>query len=120
MPTLLQILAITTLCIHQTHAYDECLKPVIALIQTNEGYSPTPYHCTQGHLTIGYGFNLTSHPQAKHLTTKAQHTNLLAKILTQEVLPDLIQIHPTIRTWPRPAQLAVIDMRYQLGPTGYR
>lgn len=31
------------------------------LIKFHEGYSATPYKCTAGHTTIGYGHSLTAH-----------------------------------------------------------
>ncbi|MBV5347006.1 hypothetical protein JZU46_02150 [bacterium] len=34
------------------------MKPLIDQLKEDEGFSATPYLCTAGHLTIGYGFNL--------------------------------------------------------------
>ena len=83
------------------------------LITRHEGYRRTPYHCTAGILTIGIGRNLDDvgidREEARYLLDRdiARATDDLASFGWFHVL-DVIR------------QRALIDMRFQLGPTRFR
>ena len=79
----------------------------------HEGYRRTPYHCTAGILTIGIGRNLDDvgidREEARYLLDRdiARATDDLASFGWFHVL-DVIR------------QRALIDMRFQLGPSRFR
>ena len=93
------------------NAYDRAaLREQLAL---HEGYRPKPYRCTAGKLTIGHGRNLDDvgidGDEARYL---------LEKDITR-CLADLAEFH-WFHQLDAVRQRALIDMRFQLGPAGFR
>lgn len=87
----------------------------INMIQGHEGISLMPYICPAGYLTIGFGRNLDangiSHSEAFYL-----FNNDIDACVT-----DLAKIFPGVyNELPFRVQSALIDMRFQLGPGGFR
>lgn len=83
------------------------------LIRKHEGLSLTVYECPAGYLTIGYGRNL----ETKGITRAEAETLLIHDI--DESIEDLRGFH----FWEfldDAQRAAVIDMRFNLGPSGFR
>ena len=78
-----------------------------------EGYRPKPYRCSAGKLTIGHGRNLDDvgidSDEARYLLDK-DITRCIADLAT---FPWFESLDPARRR-------ALLDMRFQLGPTGFR
>jgi len=88
----------------------------IQLIQAHEGLRLFPYRCTSGKYTIGFGRNLEdkgiSHQEAFYLLQGdiEECVSDVRKVLTSSIYTEL----------PFRVQSAMIDMRFQLGPGGFR
>jgi lysozyme len=88
----------------------------IQLIHEHEGLRLFPYRCSSGKWTIGFGRNLEdkgiTHQEAFYLLQGdiEECVSDVRKVLTSVVYNDL----------PFRVQSALIDMRYQLGPGGFR
>lgn len=84
-----------------------------ALLTRHEGYRRHPYRCTAGKLTIGVGRNLDDvgidEDEARYLLEK-DITRCVADLSTFQWFETLDRIR----------QRALIDMRFQLGPTRFR
>ena len=82
----------------------------------HEGMKEFPYRCTAGKLTIGVGRNI----QEKGIT-KAEALFLLDNDIT-EVVDDLKKVfgQPTWDLFPDVVQLVCSDMRFNMGPLGFR
>jgi lysozyme len=88
---------------------------VIDRIKKDEGFSPTVYRCSAGYLTIGYGLNLESG------ITEFEASRLLESRV-RRCERDLIEIFG-IDLWDEFGMVrrgALVNMRYQLGPGGFR
>ncbi|MDX9787917.1 MAG: glycoside hydrolase family protein [Desulfobacterales bacterium] len=87
---------------------------IVATLQQNEGFRGRPYRCSAGKLTIGYGRNIEE--------VGIKHSEALLMLMNdiEEVSSDLKTIFRQWDTMPPGRQLAMIDMRYQLGATGFR
>lgn len=84
-----------------------------ALLRQHEGYSQTPYQCTAGKLTIGFGRNL----EARGIRMDEALIMLANDI--QECASDLAGFD----YWNGlndNQQAALIDLRFCVGPAGYR
>lgn len=83
------------------------------LITRHEGYRRTPYHCTAGKLTIGVGRNLDDvgidQEEARYLLDRD-----IGRALDDLSSFGWFHVLDTVR------QRALIDMRFQLGPAGFR
>lgn len=88
---------------------------VVEQIKKDEGFSEKPYRCTSGKLTIGYGFNLDA-------GMKERYASWLLMQEIQESELDLINLFGRLTwdTFNEVRQNAFINMRYQLGPGGFR
>lgn len=90
------------------------IKKLKALLIQHEGERLKPYHCPAGRLTIGVGRNLDdkgiSHDEAMFL---------LANDI-QEVRADLNWLFPDFGSLPENIRLVLCDMRFNLGPEGFR
>jgi len=81
----------------------------------HEGIRLTPYWCSRGYLTIGVGRNL----EGKGIT-EAEAIHLLnndIKICIQDLLAIF---NGQFKTFPENIQMVLIDMRFQLGHSGFR
>ncbi len=100
----------------------------------HEGYRTQVYKDTRGILTIGIGFNLTR-PDASNLVQKvgADYTKVLKEnqALTKNQIMQLfrydlsntvVQARQTVKSYdtqPKEVQDVVVNMIYNLGPTGF-
>ena len=86
------------------------------LIKKHEGFRRHPYRCTAGKLTIGYGRNIEdngiSETEAGYMLYNDTY-NAWAD-LAQFIFPAQFSV------WPERVQAALVDMRYQLGHSGFR
>lgn len=83
------------------------------LITRHERYREFPYRCTAGKLTIGIGRNLEDHgidlEEARYLLDRD-----IARCVAD------LSSFPWFESLDRIRQRALIDMRFQLGPTRFR
>lgn len=80
----------------------------------HEGIRLKPYFCSAGMLTIGIGRNLEK---------KGIHRDEAFYMLTndiQECLVDILTIFADFYEYPENIQLVLMDMRFNLGPGGFR
>lgn len=85
------------------------------LLTMHEGCKLAPYTCPAGKLTIGVGRNL----EAKGISQSEALFMLENDI--RECDQDLVKIFPhQFHSFPEDIQLVLIDMRFQLGPGGFR
>jgi lysozyme len=86
---------------------------LVQQVMSHEGFRQKPYLCTAGKLTIGYGRNLDDNG-----LTQAESIALL--------LNDLAECERDLQSFPWWAGLsdarrnALLDMRFNLGPTRFR
>ena len=87
---------------------------ILQHIKKYEGWKSTPYRCPAGKLTIGYGFNLDSLRMPKSVG------NAWLEELVLDCIEDLQRIFPDFPDFSTHRKMALIDMRYNLGPNGFR
>lgn len=100
------------------------IKSVVDLVMLHEGWSATPYKCSAGKWTIGYGRNIEANPiPGKDLTylqghgiTKAEARDLLLHDL-DKLRTELNEIDE-FRHCNDARQAVLIDMAYNLGIVG--
>jgi lysozyme len=86
---------------------------LVQQVMAHEGFRQKPYLCTAGKLTIGYGRNLDDNG-----LTQAESLALL--------LNDLAECEKDLQSFPwwdglsAARKHALLDMRYNLGPTRFR
>lgn len=83
-------------------------------IKKYEGFRARPYRCPAGRLTIGYGFNL----ETTALPKKAADAWLEDLVL--DCIEDLLRIFQDFAGFSTRRKIALIDMRYNLGGSGFR
>ncbi len=95
-------------------------------IQRWEGYRTTVYRDSLGVETIGIGFNLRTHPELASLVSiqrgslTRKQTNFFFDQYVSNAIIDTRKIFPSFESQPRVVKLILVDMNYQLGPTGMR
>ena len=88
---------------------DPVIEAVTKRLRTEEGFRPKPYADTLGVLTIGYGTNLAqgiTEPQGA----------CLERVAISDDLSEFRSLWPPYGAMPRPVQVELADMAYQLGP----
>jgi len=83
-------------------------------IKFNEGYRQHPYQCTAGKTTIAYGRNL------EDVGISEQEADMLLNNDINAAAYDLLKIFPDLNTFPSDIKTALTDMRFNLGPGGFR
>ena len=103
-------------------------KQLIEQLMEDEGYRLMPYRCTEGYLTVGYGYNmdanelkLTSQQLRKIRSEglpKQEAYQLLLEVLRkrEKTLRDKI---PWLSKMTQPRIEVFINMSYQLGEKGF-
>ena len=92
----------------------EVLQQAQTYIRVNEACRLVPYQCTAGKITIGWGRNLSDNGISEWeagMLFQADYSNAMA---------DCIAIWPEFPTFPDDAQIALLDMAYNLGHTRLR
>ena len=92
------------------------LKQASELVKKHEGLRLKPYRCTAGKLTIGYGRNIEDRGITVDEAESLLNNDMKEcyKDLMTNVFPD---------DWvsiPEPIKIVVLDMRFQLGSTGFK
>ena len=82
----------------------------------HEGFKGKSYLCTAGKTSIGFGRNLTD----KGITKREAKFLLRNDIFECAIDLDTFIFPGQFKTWPDELQHAMIDMRFQLGMTGFR
>ena len=90
------------------------LEEIKQMLTQHEGLKLKPYKCSAGYLTIGIGRNL----ETKGITEDEADFMLTNDIL--DVFSDLQSIFPNFNKFSNNWQYALIDMRFNLGPGGFR
>ncbi len=90
------------------------LQKIKEQLLRHEGLRLKPYRCSAGKLTIGVGRNLDD----KGITER-EALILLANDI-QECIDDLNRIFDKFRSYPENVILVLIDMRFNLGASGFR
>lgn len=89
------------------------LDRVMNYIAANEGFKPKPYRCTAGKLTIGFGRNIEDNG-----ISRGEAITLLSND-TMEAQLDLVKMFNGWSNFAPARQMALIDMRFQLGLTKF-
>lgn len=87
-------------------------------LMDHEGYSSTVYVDTQGHRTIGFGFNLEYYPEAEHMD-QDEHILLLSSLAVDAQEEAKRQAGAVWYEWPVEARRVAADMVYNIGPAGW-
>lgn len=105
-----------TLAVHpgEPAALSPLTENLILQLTNHEGLRLKPYRCPAGKLTIGIGRNL----EDKGITE--QEARMLLKNDIQECLEDLFPLFEHFAALPETVQQVLIDMRFNLGPAGFR
>lgn len=82
-----------------------------------EGFSPVPYLCSRGFLTIGYGRRLGPEYVAHAPVDREQAYKMLWDDI-EKAEAGVRHVYPDFDTFPAPAREALIHMAFQLGTTG--
>ena len=101
---------------HMTAPLTPSYSDVKDRIKRHEGLRLKPYVCSEGYMTIGYGRNLSSRgisPETAELILEQDFKEALADLETRVLKDDWSALPYAVRA-------ALINMRYQLGPTGLR
>lgn len=83
------------------------------LIKFHEGFSGKPYKDTVGKLTIGYGRNL------EDSGISIDEAESLLDNDVRKCLADILVVFPDFFAYPERVQMALLDMRYNLGLVGF-
>lgn len=90
------------------------IRDFARLIMRHEGLHLKPYRCPAGKLTIGFGRNLDDSG-----ITREEAAALLSADIGR-VVEDLLGLFADFDDYPTARQHALMDMRYNLGPGGFR
>lgn len=92
-------------------AHDEVIDRVVERLVAEEGYREHVYTDSQGHATIGYGFNLDAgmdEPLAR----------MVARYELERNVREFVQLWPAYDRQSYRVRVALADMSYQLGAEG--
>lgn len=103
---------------------DENDPELLRMLIGNEGFGALPYKDSKGIWTFAYGYNAEAHGIPAHLVKPILDGTGISKFHAEELLKrevnvcleDLRTIFPAFDALTRNRQLALIDMRYAMGP----
>ena len=95
-------------------ATDQMLDKIQAQLIRHEGLRLKPYVCTAGKLTIGVGRNLTDSGISK------DEAMIMLRSDIADAVSDLMTLFDDFSDLPEKVQRVLIDMRFNLGPFGFR
>lgn len=87
------------------------IKNVIARTKANEGFKDKIYTCSEGYLTIGYGWNLEKTPMPIEVA------ELMLKHILKGVIRELLGYKWFLDMDDKKKEV-VVDMAYQMGVAG--
>ena len=82
----------------------------ICQLKVHEGYRSKPYHCTEGKLTVGYGFNLDAGMSEEEAT-------LLLEYKVMNIITDMMRFK-WFEKLDSVRKVVIINMVYQMGLDG--
>lgn len=88
-------------------------ETLIDFISRHEGFSPMPYVCPAGHLTVGRGHNLD-------VPMRENAANALLVEDIKDATRDLIVVLPDLYSYSEARGNALIDMAFNLGITRFK
>ena len=91
---------------------------VLERLKRDEGFRPHPYRCTAGALTIGYGRNIDPDKGGKGISEIEASFMLRNDLAAAEI--DMKSIIPNFQKLDPVRRGALLNMRFQLGPGGFR
>ena len=105
------------------------VREAMNFIQDHEGFSNDVYEDSRGNQTVGFGFNIDA-PGARKMAlslgidvssriTKGEAKKLF-KVKAEEALDGAHRLFDDFDSRPKDVQLAIADMVYNLGVTGFR
>lgn len=113
LPTLLTLTAYASALIAQDTFTTRVGEDLIDF----EGFSPTTYIDTLGHLTIGFGHKLSAE-FVSHAPVDRDQAVALLWVDIHDAMKGATRVYPEFDTLPEPAREALIHMAFQLGTTG--
>ena len=81
-------------------------------IKLDEGFRSRPYRCSEGKLTIGYGFNLDDVGLSEY------EADVLLTIRVNNLTRELKKRLPWIQCAPAEVKNVLLNMAYQMGVSG--
>jgi lysozyme len=95
------------------------------LIKRHEGLSLIPYKCPAGFKSIGWGWNVDSHPLPPDINAHLKARGSITKTMCEELLDLAIQrsindcrrLYPKYDTFSENRRNALADMMYNMGLT---
>jgi lysozyme len=87
----------------------EITEALLEFVRKHEGFSPKPYLCPAGKLTIGYGHNL----DAAGISRAAADFILIEDL--KIAIEGLRKLLPELDTYTPARQMALIDMVFNMG-----
>jgi lysozyme len=93
------------------------------LIKRHEGLSLIPYKCPAGRITIGYGWNVDSHPLPPDINAHLKARGSITKAMAEELLDvavsrsinDCRRLYPDYDSYSQNRRNALTDMMYNMG-----
>lgn len=89
-------------------------KSIEEQVAAHEGYRHKPYRCTNNKLTIGYGRNIES------VGISMSEARVLLRNDIDDCVNDCFAIFSNFEVFSRSRKWALIDMRFNLGYSGFR
>jgi lysozyme len=104
----------------------DAMAILLASLKAEEGLRLSPYLCTAGRLTIGYGHNMDAKPLEGDTAATYASTGMITRdqaerLLVEDATPSLAVARKLVRNFDAltPNRQAVLaEMVYQLGPAG--
>jgi len=90
------------------------MKKLNAQLIDHEGLHLKPYRYTAGKLTIGVGRNLDD------VGISEKEAMFILNNDIEDCLKDVLEIFPNFSTLSNNRQMAIVDMRFNLGPSTFR
>lgn len=95
----------------------DALSASVSSLAEHEGFSPVPYLCSRGYLTIGYGRRLGPEYIAHAPIDREQAYKMLWED-AEKAEAGARRVYPDFDVLPAAARQALIEMSFQLGATG--
>lgn len=117
MLPILSCLALVALAHSDTPSPQTVQAACVSSLAEFEGFSPVPYLCSRGYLTIGYGRRITADYVAHAPVDREQAYKMLWSDV-EKAEAGARRVYPDFDTLPPKAREALIHMAFQLGTTG--
>jgi len=108
---LIAVIIILSIVIFTANGDQDILGDLPVLVKEREGFVPTPYEDSLGHLTIGYGTNI-------EVGISKQQADCMLEWKLIDDYGTLGGVWKPFRTLPLSVRKGLTDMAYQLGVSG--